>query len=193
MSHSSFFSRSGWLRAVPLYLVTVLALLGASPADSLRKVYDLPADSAEKSIRRFSEQSGLEVFYPSHVTKGVRTQPVRGEMTAREALDAMIAGTGLVVVRDESTGAFSVKRDSDPNVERAAQAPRDRPPGDYRGSADSASVGSAQGRAPTVPASGDIIELSPFEVSARATAATTARTPCPARDSTRASRISRRR
>src|SRR5688572_20466698 len=103
--------RTRWYRAFPLIITMIVAAFAAQP-DSLKRTFDLPADSAEKSIRRFSEQSGLEVFYPSSVAKGVRTQAVKGEYTAREALDAMVADTGLVIVRDEKTGAFSVKRDA---------------------------------------------------------------------------------
>ncbi len=87
------------------------AFAGPAPAASAQvKNFDLPADTAERSIKRFSEQSGLEVFYPSSATSGLHTQPVKGRMSARGALDAMIAGTGLTVVQDEATGAFSVKR-----------------------------------------------------------------------------------
>ena len=166
MSSSTPFPILGWLRAVPLFLATSLAIFGASPADGIRKTFDLPADSAEKSIRRFSEQSGLEVFYPSSVTKGVRTQAVKGEMTAREALDAMVAGTGLIVVRDEKTGAFSVKRDSDPNVEGAASNTRDRPSVSPATSGPTRSALPPPAPAASGLATGEIVELSPFEVSA---------------------------
>src|SRR5688572_1825127 len=157
-------TRGFWLRVLPLFCLILAAAFAASPADSVKRTFDLPADAAERSIRRFSEQSGLEVFYPSSVAKGVRNQAVKGEMTAREAMDAMVTGTGLSVVRDEKTGAFSVKRDAGPNVERAAPN-RDRP-------ADTSAIAAA--RPPAVQRSergkeeageGETIQLSPFEVS----------------------------
>jgi hypothetical protein len=108
-----------WPR-LTLLLIHIL-VWGALPAsDGTRRSFDLPADAADESLKRFSKLTELEVFYPSGATKGVRTQPVKGEMTAREALDVMFANTGLGVVQDEQTGAFSVRRAHDPNGHGAA-------------------------------------------------------------------------
>jgi len=84
---------------------SVLAM--AAPA-AARKTFDLPVDAADRSIKRFSEQAGLEVFYPTSATQGLKTQVVKGEMTAREALAAMLAGSNLRVVEDEKTGALAI-------------------------------------------------------------------------------------
>src|SRR5882757_8733162 len=86
--------------------VTLLALilaftLPAHAADPIKIAFDLPADTATKSLKRFSEQSGREVLFGSTVTQGVRTQPVKGELTPREALDAMLTNTPLIVVQDD--------------------------------------------------------------------------------------------
>ena len=101
----------------------------AFAADSTKKPFDVPSDTADKSLKRFSEQAGLEVIYSTTVAQGAKTRPVKGEMTPREALDTMLADTGLEVVQDEKTGAFSVRKGpADPNVPRAAQPmPSDRP------------------------------------------------------------------
>ena len=79
----------------------------AAPA-STKKAFDLPVDTADRSIKRFSEQAGLEVFYPSSATKGLHTHSVRGEMTARDALAAMLMGSSLRIVEDERTGALAI-------------------------------------------------------------------------------------
>jgi iron complex outermembrane recepter protein len=100
-------------------------MLGVSlaPAATVTKaIFDLPADLAEKSLRLFSRQSGAEVVFASSITKGVRTQAVKGEMPVRQALDAMLKGTGLVVFEDKS-GAFSIKRDA-PEPNDTAQTPK---------------------------------------------------------------------
>src|SRR5688572_1772468 len=89
--------------------------LGAAAV--VRKAFELPADAAEKSLRLFSAQSGLPVLFPTEVTRGVRTHPVSGEFTPREALNRMLAGTVLVAVQDEKTGSLTVKRDNGPNVQ----------------------------------------------------------------------------
>ena len=90
-------------------------------ADSAKTQFDLPADSAEKSIKRLSEQSGVDVLLPTNLVRDVRTKPVKGEFTAREALDTMLHGTGFVSARDEKSGALTVRREgSDPKGQRAA-------------------------------------------------------------------------
>lgn len=117
--------KRGRLRAWPTFvLMLTFGLARAAAADLPKQIFDLPPDAADKSIRRFAEQSGLEMFYPSSATRGVRTPAVRGEMTPREALEALLAGTGLVVVRDERSGAISLRRDEAALVKPgAARAP----------------------------------------------------------------------
>lgn len=95
----------------PLLFFCLIAFGGVHVSAADKKSFDLPADAADKAIKRFSEQTGLEVFYPSSAAKGRRTQPVKGEMTDRQALDVMLTGTGLSVIQDKKTGAFTVSHD----------------------------------------------------------------------------------
>ena len=95
-----------WLRLIarptsPRALICGIALTVALSAAAPTMNFDLPADSAEKALRQFSQQSGLEVVFASGIAKDVRTKLVRGEMPARTALDAMLADTGLVVFQDQ--------------------------------------------------------------------------------------------
>ena len=83
-----------------------LAMMPMMLAASAPSSFDLPADVAERSLREFSRQSGSEVVFASGITKDVRTRPVKGEMTPRHALDAMLKDTGPVAFEDKS-GAFS--------------------------------------------------------------------------------------
>jgi len=105
------------------YLLLGLAtLLGAAFAsESFKFPFDVPADSAERAIKRLSEQSGVDVLLPTNLIRGVRTRAVKGNLTASEALDSMFAGTGFVAARDEKSGALTVRRESrGPKVQRAA-------------------------------------------------------------------------
>lgn len=77
-----------------------------------RRSYDLPADSADKALRRFSEQSGVQVIFPTDVVRGIRANAVQGTLTPGEAIDRMFAGTGLVAVLDAKTGALTVRRET---------------------------------------------------------------------------------
>ncbi len=111
--------RSLWLSLA----LGTLALLQAAGTGS--RSFDLPADSAEVALKRFSEQAALEVFYPSSVVVGIRTKAVKGSMPNRVALDRMLEGTGLTVVQDASTGAFSVKRTIDTSGAKSSSKKND--------------------------------------------------------------------
>lgn len=131
----------------------LFAAMPAPAAEPAKRSFDLPAEGADKSLKRFSEQAGIEVLFPTQIARPVRTHAVKGEMTPRAALDAMLANTGLVVIQDPKTQAFSVRRESDdPNVERAAPK-ADRP--------NSPKAGAAAAPPETVV-------LSPFEVTSAA-------------------------
>lgn len=76
--------------------------------------FELPADTAEVSLKRFSEQSGLEVLFASRIAVGVRTKPVYGERTPASALAEMLANTGLIAERSEVDGVIIIKQSTTP-------------------------------------------------------------------------------
>src|SRR5258708_2093176 len=99
------------------------ALWAAEPAT---KSFDIPAAPAEQALKAFSIQSGQEVLFATATTGKVRTNAVKGDYTPGEAIDQILKGTGLVAIRDESTGTISITRD--PNVQRVAlEKSSDRP------------------------------------------------------------------
>jgi hypothetical protein len=102
-------------------LVVALALASlsrAAPAAASRQSFELPADSAEKSLKRFAEQAGREVLLASPLVRGVRANAVKGVMSPREAMDRLLLNTGLVAVYDERTGAFSVRKITAEEIQR---------------------------------------------------------------------------
>lgn len=107
----------------------VRGTLSAQPPEELTRAFDLPAEIAEKTLKLFSEQSGRGLIVAAEMATTVRTNAVRGQYTAREALERMLTGTGLVAKEDPKNGAFVVHRENPgPNGQRAAQGPtRDRP------------------------------------------------------------------
>lgn len=108
-----------------LTILCVARALAAAPATE-KKSFDVPAEPAASSLRRFSTQSGQEVIFAGDLLGEVRTKAVRGELLPSEALEMMLVGTGLNATRDASTGAFMVNRAPDPNVQRAAVQPTAR-------------------------------------------------------------------
>jgi outer membrane receptor protein involved in Fe transport len=130
-------------------LLAVFAL-AASAAEAVKKNYHVPAGDAASTLKQFTEQSGEQVVYLVNQVRGVATKPVKGELTARAALDRMLDGTGLVVFQDEKTGALTVRKGAaDPNGSRAAPVATSARP-------------SVNGYAAT--ADGETVELSPFRV-----------------------------
>jgi hypothetical protein len=116
------------LRVLTIAASAALLLLeGPTPAraqaSEARKAYDLPADDADRALRRFSEQSGIQVIFPSETVRNVRANGVQGNLTAREALDQMFKGTGLIAVQDAKTGALTVRRDLAKDAPKNAPGP----------------------------------------------------------------------
>jgi outer membrane receptor protein involved in Fe transport len=117
-------------------------------AEQAKSSFDLPADTADKSLRLFSTQSGLEVLFVTDVAAGVRTNAVKGEFTSMEAAGRLLSGTSLTIVRDDKNGVLRVVRAA---KEEPAAAPKKN--------ALPATV-----QTPPVLAKEEIVELSPFIV-----------------------------
>ena len=122
---TNLFQSWRWLsarrRVDSILIWAVLAGPLIAAVEPAKRIFDVPADSAEKSLKLFSRQAKLEVIFPPKIAKDVRTNSVRGKFTPREALAAMLDKTGLVLFEDR-TGAFTIRReDEDPNGQRAAR------------------------------------------------------------------------
>ena len=103
------------------------ALALAAPVES-RRDFNLPAGSADQTLKQFSTQAGVAVVFATDSSMRVQTNALTGSHTPAEAISLLLAGTGLTAVASERTGTFTVTRD--PNARRAAApAPAARPPG----------------------------------------------------------------
>jgi len=112
-------------------LVSGLVLPGfaqqVTGANGAKKSYNVPAGDATSTLKQFAQQSGRELVYRADSVKGVQTAAVRGDLTAFDALNRMMAGTEFLVVQDDRTGALALNRASDPNAARAIAEASDRP------------------------------------------------------------------
>jgi iron complex outermembrane recepter protein len=87
------------------------AKAAVAPAEVLRKSYDIPGGDAALTLKQFADDSGeQQIVYMIDNVRGEKTNPVTGEFAVGEALDRMLAGTRLVVVQDETTGALLINR-----------------------------------------------------------------------------------
>lgn len=104
-----------WICRFAAGLALLMSSLFSAPTQNpARQTFDLPADTAEKSLMRLSVQSGQDVLFATHVVAGVITRPVHGEYTTMEAVSTLLAGTELVATLDPQSGVFSVRRLSPP-------------------------------------------------------------------------------
>jgi iron complex outermembrane receptor protein len=142
------------LRRLGVWLSAGVLAGGLAAAEPARRNFNLPADLAANSLKAFAQQSGIEVVIRAELGRTVRTQPVRGEYTPREALERLLARTGLAVKEDAETGVMAI-------VPAALPAPA------RSGAADAPEPGrSAQGPAPRKPPEETeaAVKLSPFVV-----------------------------
>jgi outer membrane receptor protein involved in Fe transport len=156
-------------------------LIGTSSVKATSRHFDLPAESADASLKRFSEQSGVDVIFATRVAVGVKTNAVKGEFPPLEAISRLLAGTGLVPVLDETNGALTVSRTNPQTMStkpsnlptRLRQAllsvlfifsstlPAQVPSGSQGTSAEATP---SANKSETSPDKTEVVRLSPFEV-----------------------------
>jgi len=83
-------------------------------AETARKKFDVPAGDAFVTLKQFSAQAGGSLLYSADAVEGVKTEAVKDEISPRDALDRMLAGTGLEVKQDERSGTLVIRRRSLP-------------------------------------------------------------------------------
>jgi TonB-dependent receptor len=99
--------------ASPVFAAAFCCAIGVtvtSGATAVRKSYDVQGGDAAATLTQFARHSGCQIAYLVENVRGEKTQPVRGEYVALDALRVMLGGTALFVVQDESTGALVVSR-----------------------------------------------------------------------------------
>ena len=103
--------RPRWnLRSLLALLISLQLAGSAFAAEAAKKTFDVPAGEAVETLKQAAQQGGIEIMFSAEVVRGVRTNAVRGELSAREAIDQLLTNTELYVVTDDKTGAMSVRR-----------------------------------------------------------------------------------
>lgn len=157
--------------------VVWLAVQTSLVAEPARQAFDLPADVAARSLKLFARQSGVQVLISASLGRETRTQPVKGWFTPREALDRMLAETGLTVKEDEKNGTMAVlppnasgESSAAPNFEKTKESNRSTPGnlhsnGSQRITFPAAAQSQVEnGAGSAVPRPDEVIALSPFVV-----------------------------
>ncbi len=97
-----------WIVCVCTLALVLPAGIQASAANP--QTFNLPAGDAAATLRQLSEVSHREILFAADAVRGVRTNAVRGEFTPLEAGNRMLAGTRLIAMQDEQSGALAVRR-----------------------------------------------------------------------------------
>ncbi len=79
-----------------------------------KRPFNIPAQGAESALKVFSEQSGKSVIMNASTVGGIRTNRLNGAFAPLEALQHLLAGTGLIATPDEKSGAFVVHSKNKP-------------------------------------------------------------------------------
>jgi iron complex outermembrane receptor protein len=76
-----------------------LSIVSLSMADSanasIRKQTQIPAQGLGPALKQLAQSRGLQVLYLSSTVRDLRTRGARGDITAEEAFDQLLTGTGL--------------------------------------------------------------------------------------------------
>ena len=127
MRHCPGFVPSAPTRAFALLVFSCSLLLApcsrAADGAATAKPFNIPAGKAEKTLKTFSTQAGVELVYATDQVQGIKTNAVKGDFLPAAALTQLVEGTPLLVVTDEKPGAFAIRREGPavPNAPRAAQ------------------------------------------------------------------------
>ena len=119
------------LRSVFVALAMLVCALATNAAEPAKTYYNLPAGNAGEALKRFAAQANREIVFSGASVRGVKTNAVRGELTAADALERMLAGTGLVATVDAKTGAFAVRPEAPPEKNVALRPVPRKPAGSH--------------------------------------------------------------
>lgn len=105
-----------------LWLASAAAacLLTATPsAAQEQRDFNVPAQEASQAVQTAARQAGLQVMAPEGDLAGITTNPVRGRYEPIEAIERMLAGTGLEVVVT-GPGTVTIRRSARTPAEATA-------------------------------------------------------------------------
>lgn len=104
----------------------IAATVGAAPIrapEMAVRRYNLTGGDAADTLREFARVSELQLLFPERIVRGLRLPPLYGSYSPRDALDRLLADTGLEAVSDPGTGTYAVRRSR-----RATAPPPPAPP-----------------------------------------------------------------
>jgi len=99
------------------------ALPGRAEVDGNSKVFkfNIPGQNMAASLVAFSETTGNQLSYPAALVKDIKSKPLSGSYTADQALQKLLAGSGIAY-RHTDNDAIALAADSSAQGSPSAQA-----------------------------------------------------------------------
>ncbi len=76
----------------------------AQTAAQNSRAFDIPAQSLAAALGLFGQQGGQQILFDEALVAGRQSAAVQGRYAPREALERLLAGTGLIIARSEAGG-----------------------------------------------------------------------------------------
>jgi hypothetical protein len=96
-----------WCGFTALLLVLMLWSVSGAWGQEVRLDFDLPAQPLENALVDFASKSGMAALIDRDLAQGLFSSPVKGHLTPPDALNILLAGTGLSM-RPVGAHAFTV-------------------------------------------------------------------------------------
>jgi iron complex outermembrane receptor protein len=74
----------------------------SAPAQAADRNFNIPPQPLASALTTWARQANVQIFFPADATRGQRSAALRGSMSRQDALNRLIAGTGLRVASDDS-------------------------------------------------------------------------------------------
>lgn len=88
----------------PLSLVPHIAVADQNQQEQRMIQWDLPADQLTRTVNRIAHKAGEAISWDSELTEGKPAAAIRGQYTLKQALEQVLKGSGLRVVRKANGG-----------------------------------------------------------------------------------------
>lgn len=106
--------------ANPTLIGALCAMTVCGTVHAQSPALDIPAGDLKPALDQYAQQTGVQLLYRADDVQGRRSNGVQGRLDAHQALDALLAGTGLAIRRDN--GSVVIFREA---AVPAAAAPAD--------------------------------------------------------------------
>jgi iron complex outermembrane receptor protein len=96
--------------AATFSVVVIVAPAQAAPARTQAQHFQIAAGDLGQALDAYIHQSGRQLIYRVDEVRGAHSPGVQGEMSADDALSALLSGTGYSS-RTDPSGAIAIVRD----------------------------------------------------------------------------------